>query len=94
MSMTKVGRGIVAAVAACVLIAAAVSAEAREPRGSTTSDGPSSPYTDGRKKTKPTPKPKPSSNNLFICESNCPWPSGSSGQKACIQKCLNRLNRR
>jgi hypothetical protein len=66
-----------------------------ERRGHTASDGPGQPYTDARKKKKSkkkdTSKTAPSSNNRFICESNCPFPSGSARQEQCIQKCLDRF---
>jgi hypothetical protein len=68
-----------------------------ERRGSTTSDGPGSPYTDARKK-KPQQKkqkdPVDSANNRFICESNCPYPKSDARQEACIQKCLDRYRAR
>jgi hypothetical protein len=67
-----------------------------ERKGHTASDGPGSPYTDARKKKKskkkdPSKTSSGSSNNRFICEQNCPFPSGSARMEQCIQKCLDRF---
>jgi len=71
----------------------AVGTQVAEPKGSTTSDGPGSPYTDARKKQPPTKKKQPSSQDRWFCEQNCPYPAGSSRQEQCIQQCLNRRRR-
>jgi hypothetical protein len=79
-----------------------------ERMGMTTSDGGGSPYVDGRSHWRPRPWQRPwnrpwhrpgqqakgSSNNRFICDSNCPYPGGSGQQESCIQKCLSRLSSR
>ena len=74
-----------------------------EPMGSTTSDGAGSPYSDARQswwqrrrwwqRHVQYPAP-PSSRNRAICDGNCPYPTGSSRQEGCIQKCLATITRR
>jgi hypothetical protein len=65
-----------------------------ERTGSTTSDGGGSPYTPSKNRPPKPQGPVVSSNNRFICEQNCPYPTGSSMQAGCIQNCLNRLANR
>lgn len=69
----------------------AVGTQVAERKGSTTSDGAGSPYTDAGKRRPPKKKKQPSSNNRWICEQNCPYPAGSSRQEQCIQQCLNKI---